>query len=354
MGWENRDYARGSRQTNGFQVDLDWPIVCKYIIWSNIIIYLGQLLYARPITVDELRELTGTKETSNSVFENRDFSPTRDKQASESIDAEESLRLRRMFPRVSPVQNVFQIDSRKIMQGQVWRIFTGAFCHDRHSAWHILFNMLALFWFGPTLERMYGSREFFLFYFSAIFVSSLAVVGLDLWLGRYIPAIGASGAVMAVFALYAIHFPYRQIRVFFIIPVEIRWLLLFYCIYDLHPVLLALSGEQVFTGVAHAGHLGGLAFGFIYWRYQLRLEFWLPKNRPTQQRSTTPSRPTIKMYTPENETPLEEFPDAGDEFDAQVDELLQKVGNEGKESLTDEELEILKRASDWYKRRENL
>src|SRR5262249_21647442 len=50
-------------------------------------------------------------------------------------------------------------------------------------------------------------------------------------------------------------------------------LLSLYVIFDLHPVLLALaSGQPTFTGVAHAGHLGGLAFGFLYYKSGVRLE----------------------------------------------------------------------------------
>ena len=94
-----------------------------------------------------------------------------------------------------------------VYQGQVWRLLTHAFCHDRYGVFHILFNMLFLYWFGCTLESMYGSREFLLFYLAAAVFAGLAFVGLDLYTGSRIPGIGASGAVMAVTMLYAMHFP---------------------------------------------------------------------------------------------------------------------------------------------------
>ncbi len=73
--------------------------------------------------------------------------------------------------------------------------------------------------------------------------------GVELVTGSSIPAIGASGAVMAVVMLYAMHFPREPIRIIWF-SVEMRWLVLFYLIWDLHPVLLALAGDRFHTGVA--------------------------------------------------------------------------------------------------------
>src|SRR5262249_54483857 len=123
-------------------------------------------------------------------------------------------RLHRWMPgeRVSRVQEWCELDSNKVVyQGQVWRLLTHAFCHERFGVLHILFNMLFLCWWGCTLESMYGSREFLLFYLTAAVVAGLAFVGLDMWTGSSTPGIGASGAVLAVTMLYALHFPRETI-----------------------------------------------------------------------------------------------------------------------------------------------
>jgi membrane associated rhomboid family serine protease len=59
---------------------------------------------------------------------------------------------------------------------------TYSFCHSEEDVWHIFFNMLALWFFGPTLERMYGTREFAWFYLLGAVASGLAFVGLGPWL----------------------------------------------------------------------------------------------------------------------------------------------------------------------------
>ena len=132
-----------------------------------------------------------------------------------------------------------------------------AFCHDRLSIWHILFNMLMLYWFGTRLEQMYGSRKFLLFYLTAAVCSSLAYVALALYLEPDAPAIGASGAVMGVMMLYVIFYPNETILLFWLIPVPLWILLSLYVLYDLHPVLLALAGDRLSAGIAHAGTWAG-------------------------------------------------------------------------------------------------
>ena len=122
-------------------------------------------------------------------------------------------------------------------------------------------------------------------------------VALDLYIKSPVPVMGASGAVMAVAMLYAIHYPRNTIRLFWFWPIEVRWVVLFYALFNLHPLLLALSGNRAyyFTGTAHAAHLGGLAFGFLYWKFNLNLERWwdlIPKPRGAFAgggRASTPS-----------------------------------------------------------------
>jgi rhomboid family protein len=146
---------------------------------------------------------------------------------------------------VSIVQESFELDTRKVVYGgQFWRLLTHAFCHSRFGVWHIVVNMLLLYWFGATLESMYGPRESLLFYLTAAVFAGLTFVGLDLYTGSTGPGIGASRAVMAVMMLYTVQFPREQICIGWLFPLEMRWVMLLYLIYDLHPVLLALSGDR--------------------------------------------------------------------------------------------------------------
>ena len=101
----------------------------------------------------------------------------------------------------------------------------------------------------------------------------------------YSGVIGASGAVLALLVLFAMHFPRQVILLFFVLPLQIRWLVLIYVIIDLFPALMALGGKGINDGVAHAAHLGGVAFAFAYYKFKLRLAPFFHKVSPVRPNS---------------------------------------------------------------------
>ena len=65
----------------------------------------------------------------------------------------------------SPFTDALELNvDRVVFHGEVWRLLTYAFLHDPGDIFHILFNMLLLYWFGCDMEEMYGPREFLVFY----------------------------------------------------------------------------------------------------------------------------------------------------------------------------------------------
>jgi membrane associated rhomboid family serine protease len=243
----------------------------------------------------------------------------------------------------STVTDALELDPVRTLHGQVWRLVTYAFCHDASGGLplHILFNMLFVAWWGTTLERMYGTREFVLFYLTAALASGLAFLGLSLLQADPTPAIGASGAVMSIMALYAIFFPREEILLFFMLRVQIRFVVLAYLVFDLLPVLQSFGGEGHGDGVAHAAHLGGLAFGFAYHRLGWRIERLGGIFAPLLSRRTWIRPRHVKIYRAPEEVPQN--------FDLKVDAILDKIHSQGEASLTDQEREILRRASERYK-----
>jgi membrane associated rhomboid family serine protease len=346
MGIYNRDYYREWR-AGGWGLDELTPVV-KYLIFANIGVFLLQIFFLRnapPVspldmvrkTNPELDELISKAEDGDAkAFKTlKKKYPGIEKMIKDEDDDGDSIPSFLPGTKVSVVQEWFELDTKKIVQrGQVWRLLTSAFCHDRYGLFHIFFNMLCLYWFGSTLETMYGSREFLLFYLTAAVVSGLAFVGLDLYTGSSVPAIGASGAVMAVMMLYTMHFPEQEIRVCWLFPLQMRWVMAFYLIFDLHPILLAMAGDRIFTGIGHAAHLGGLAFGFLYYRFSWRLDGLLSRLCWPSLKWTGRSRPQLRLLKPTDPAP------------ERLDELLRKISESGQASLTEEERRILKTASD--------
>jgi membrane associated rhomboid family serine protease len=355
MGLENRDYYRdGSYSESLVAWGVDFTPVVKYLIILNAVVFLLQIFITRSVAFDatgldgQLRDLPPAVQDPDADDEDgpagRVDRDQAEKTARKIREALEQVMSRFPGGRVSVVQEWFELSPEKtIREGQLWRLVTCAFCHDRHGIWHILFNMLMLYWFGTRLERMYGSREFLLFYLTAAVCSSLAYVGLAFYSGSMVAAIGASGAVMGVMMLYVIFYPFETFLLFWMLPVPLWVLMSVYVLYDLHPVLLQLAGDRVFTGVAHAGHLGGLAFGFVYWRCGLRLESVLDFVQQSTPRRRTRRVAAVVPY------PTDDSPPAGDDLAERLDEVLRKISARGKEALTDAEQDVLMRASAQYR-----
>ena len=234
--------------------------------------------------------------------------------------------------------------------GQIWRVLTYAFCHSDQYIFHIVFNMYALWWAGREVESLYGSKEFLWFYLVAAIFSGVCylLVALVFGVGRTATMTGASGAVLAVFMVYARHYPRRKIHMMGILPVEARWLLLILVGLDVLPLLAEISGGSGKSGVAHACHLGGALFGWIYFSRQLRLSSLVNGvglgNFRTRQKVR---KSKLKIFNPpEQQSGSATQPGVSGE---QVDAILAKISAEGEDSLTDREREILKEASRQYK-----
>ncbi|MFN9720409.1 MAG: rhomboid family intramembrane serine protease [Planctomycetota bacterium] len=304
MGLQNRDYFRADYESNWSDGGSDTPVVKRLLI-VTIAVFVLQILTIRQMP-------------------------------SEASGVRQSL-----------VQSFLELDSAKVMSGQIWRLVTYCFCHTVADPWHIVLNMLGLWWFGRILEQMYGSREFLWFYLVAALISGLAFVGLDLATNQGIPAVGASGSVMAVLCLFAWHFPTQIIRIFFVIPMEVRWLVILYAVFDFYPVLLQLSGQSRTDGVAHAAHVGGLVFGFFYgrqsWRLSTRFERWNWGTNWRRLKARFRRGPKLSIHRPG---------EVNSEYGSRVrlDELLAKISEQGEASLTAEERQFLIKESERLKR----
>jgi membrane associated rhomboid family serine protease len=192
-----------------------------------------------------------------------------------------------------PMSDLFALHFIKSDLYRPWQFLTYMFMHDPGGPFHILFNMLALWMFGSTLENLWGPGRFLLFYMVcgvfAGFVQA-AAMGYDL---RHvtelynsgqismeeltyvtnIPVLGASGAVMGIFAAFAYSFPNSQLFIFPIpFPIKAKWALLGFVAYDLFGGIYQSSG-----GVAHFAHVGGAVLGIvlvIIWNRKNRRNFY--------------------------------------------------------------------------------
>jgi membrane associated rhomboid family serine protease len=156
---------------------------------------------------------------------------------------------------------------------RVWELATYMFLHG--GAFHILFNMLALWMFGAELERIWGTRYFLRFYFvTGIGAGVLTVLFSLLPFAvaeqlRYSVVIGASGAIYGLLLAYGMYFPDRPIYLYFVFPIPARYFVM------IMGALAFYSSVAEWNGVANATHLGGLLVAYLFLkRGRLRLNPW--------------------------------------------------------------------------------
>ena len=138
-----------------------------------------------------------------------------------------------------------------------WTIITYMFAHSRSGLSHILFNMFALYLFGPRVEERLGGKRFIRLYFIAGITGGL----LSLLFTPYAAIVGASGAIFGVQLGFAKFFPRERLLIWGIVPVEARTLVV---IMTLVSVFGGFSGGG---GTAHFAHLGGYVGAWLYLLY---------------------------------------------------------------------------------------
>lgn len=216
------------------------------------------------------------------------------------------------------------------MSLQLWRLITYQFLHDTGGFGHIFVNMLVLFFFGPMLERLWGSKRFLIFYLicgatGGVVYPVLANIG---WLEKG-PLVGASGSILGMLAAGAILFPRMRVYVWGIFPIKITVLAL---IFAAIAIMTLLQPNEYNNAGGQAAHLGGMAAGAAYvlsqsWRDRLKL-----KLRAGQWEQRIASQRDLQ---------------------AEVDRILKKVHDSGLQSLTRKEKSTLKEATKAEQMRRN-
>jgi membrane associated rhomboid family serine protease len=156
-----------------------------------------------------------------------------------------------------------------VMHGRIWQLVTYIFLHQ--TILHILFNLLYLAMFGADLERAWGSKKFYTYFFICgvgagiinVIVKGLIFIFHAAPPESFVqPTIGASGAIYGVLLAVAIVMPHRQVYVF-PLPVTI----------SMRMLVIVLGAIEFFgtigsagDNVSHVCHLGGMLVGYIYLR----------------------------------------------------------------------------------------
>ncbi len=232
-----------------------------------------------------------------------------------------------------------------------WTIITYSFAHSLGGIFHILFNMLVLYWFGKLIAEYLGSPKVVNLYILGALAGGL----LYLLFYNAVPVfaeratqvsgmVGASAAVYAIMVAAAVLLPDYTFQLIFIGPVKIKWIVAFY-------IFLSFLGSTGANAGGNIAHLGGAFIGWVYIRQLQSGNDW---GRPIQSvldffRGLFEEKPKIKVTYKQKDTKKKSSSantrGSSDPDQEEIDAILDKIADNGYESLSKEEKQKLFNAS---------
>lgn len=261
--------------------------------------------------------------------------------------------------------NILGLHFFKASDFRIYQIITYMFMHGNFG--HLFFNMFALWMFGNTLENLWGSKRFLLFYMVCgigaglcqelvqyiQYANSLApystvnlgghIVTMDTYLNM-MTTVGASGAIYGLLLAFGMMFPNSMIYFYFLIPIKAKWFVIGYAVIEL------ITGLTGVDNVAHFAHLGGMLFGLLLILYWKKNPAGPNKDfRKLKDVFQSWKQKSNLKYTRYEEVKEERnVPRSDEEYNRQraqkerdMDAILDKVAKNGYGSLTQEEKEFL-------------
>jgi membrane associated rhomboid family serine protease len=164
----------------------------------------------------------------------------------------------------------------------LWQPVTYMFLHAMNP-FHIVFNLLTLWWLGGELERLWGKR-FFLFYYLACGIGAALIFAFGVNIYSAFtgneqilrqPVVGASGAVFGLLLAYGMIYGERTMLFLLIFPMKARYFVMILAGIE----LMNLLGDGFGGGVAYLCHLGGLLVGYLILKFLPKIKEYLIRRR---------------------------------------------------------------------------
>jgi len=243
---------------------------------------------------------------------------------------------------------------------RLWELLTFQFLHG--TVGHVIFNSIGLYFFGPWMERWWGSGRFTAFYLlcgvgGALFYTLLTLTGIlperGPLPGVMTPLVGASAGLYGLIIGVAVTQPKTVIHLLFPpVSMTMRTAALIF----IGIAVAMIVGDILVGGVTfqnsggEAGHLGGAILGFVLMKFPFLLgkgsrsrkiirppEF---RRKPDQGSKGAASQKEAPKLRPRSVIDLKAA--------SEVDRVLDKIAKDGLQSLTEEERDILHQAAKAY------
>jgi len=227
-----------------------------------------------------------------------------------------------------------------------WTIISYAFAHSLTDIFHILFNMLGLYWFGKLFIEYLGNDKLTAIYVlgalsgGVLYLLMFNTIPFFIERSEFSGMVGASAAVFAVMTATATLLPNYTFYLLFLGPVKIKYIVFFY-------IVLSFIGSVGPNAGGNLAHLGGALMGFVYVK-QLQVGVnwggWITTTLEWIKGLFQP-KPKVKVSYRKTAEPAKKATNFNKATQEEIDTILDKISDKGYESLTKDEKEKLFNAS---------
>jgi len=224
-----------------------------------------------------------------------------------------------------------------------WTPFTYMFLHA--GFFHILFNMLWLYWMGRIFENFLSSKKLLFVYIAGglagafLYILSFNIFPAYADARVVSAAVGASASVTAILIACATLVPNYTIFLMFLGPVKLKWIALFYLVID----ILGITGDNA---GGYLSHIGGAIFGFVFIKALQNGNDW---SKPFE--NLFKPKPKLKVVS-RNQPTKSRYIKSDIPNQAVIDSILDKISKNGYNNLTATEKETLFKASAQHEEKE--
>lgn len=160
----------------------------------------------------------------------------------------------------------------------IWQFFTYMFLHS-DNVFHLVFNMLLLWWLGSELEGYWGRRFFTIYYLGcgigAAILYTIVIFGYYLASQNYAPltypVVGASGSIFGLMLAYGMIYGERIVYFFFVFPMKAKYFVMILAGIEIMNLMSQGFGNEV----SNLSHLGGLVSGYLILKLYPRIREWI-------------------------------------------------------------------------------
>ena len=202
---------------------------------------------------------------------------------------------------------------------KLWQPITYMFVHG--DFFHIFMNMFVLWMFGTEMESIWGGKKFLQYYLTTGVGSGLVWLFFN-YSSNYSVLIGASGAIYGILLAYGLMFPNRKVLIYFLFPIKVK-----YFVAILAIVSFVSTIDTSGSNISHLTHLSGMVIGFFY----LKLPSFKYRSSILINNKIIESKQRKVEKRKANTVLLQK----------KVDRLLDKVSDEGFDSLSEDEKDQL-------------